>query len=97
MKLHLAAAPISLFLAACAATTPPPAVELRTVEVKVPVPTPCITAEQLNELIAREPARVSAQLTGDARHDLDIVAASALRLRAYAGELRAALKACSGS
>lgn len=89
-------ASISLFLAACAATTPPPAVEVRVVEKVVPLPVTCITAEQYRELIAREPARVNAQLNGDARHDLDLVAASAIRLRAYAGELRAALKACTG-
>ena len=89
--------PIFGFAAAgCTATTPPPAVEVRTIEVKVPVPVACLTAEQMNALIAREPARVNAQLNGDARHDLDLVAASAIRLRAYAGELRAALKACTG-
>lgn len=88
-------APISLFLASCSATTPPPAVEVRTVEVKVPVPVACISAEQYRQLIDREPAKVAAQLNGDARHDLDVISASAIRLRAYAGELRAALKACA--
>ena len=86
---------IALSLSACGATTPPPAVELKIQRVEVPVPVICLTAKQYQDLIAGEPAKVSAQLNGQAAHDLDVVAASALRLRAYVGELQAALKACS--
>src|SRR5688572_9512007 len=65
-------APALLIAAGCSATATPPAVELRTIEIRVPVPQPCLSAEQ----IPAEPPRIASQLNGDARHDLDLVAAS---------------------
>ena len=87
----------ALSLAACATTKPaPPAIELRIEKQLVPVPVPCLAPDQYKALAAREPGRIGSQLTGDAVRDLDTVAASALRLRSYAEELLAAMKACVG-
>lgn len=78
----------SAALMAC--TTAEPGIEVRTVQ--VPVPQPCLAAIE----IPNEPAQVASQLNGNAAHDLAIVAASALELRAVLKELRAALTACAG-
>lgn len=78
---------IALGLAACGPTR---GVEIRTVP--VPVPMPCLPADQ----IPPEPETVGHLLTGSAAHDLVIVAASALRLRAWGQELAAAHQACAG-
>ncbi len=80
----------ALALAGCAKTTPP-AVELRVQKVEVPVPQPCLAADR----IPAEPPRIANELTGDARHDLDLVAASALRLRAWGETMTAVLRACA--
>jgi hypothetical protein len=64
-------------------------VQVRTVH--VPVPQPCLPADQIPE----EPPRVASELTGNAALDLPIVAASALVLRAWGQEMRAALVACA--
>jgi hypothetical protein len=80
----------ALVLSACA-TTPPPAIELRTVRVEVPVPVPCIDATK----VPTKPGRIASQLTGDASHDLDLVAAHALRLSAWGDQLAAIVQACS--
>jgi len=80
-----------LLLSACGAQTPPPAVEVRTVTVKVPVPTACVDKAS----IPAEPPKVGSQLTGDARHDLDVVSASALRLRQALKETFALLGPCT--
>jgi len=67
-----------------------PGIEVRTVQ--VPVPQPCLPLDQ----IPPEPAQVGSQLNGNAAHDLSIVAASALELRAWGQEMASALKACAG-
>lgn len=85
---------IGLFcvISGCSAPkTPPPAIEVRTVETKVPVPVPCLAKAD----IPAEPEHVADRLTGDARRDLDIVSASAIRLRVWGEALHAALVACS--
>jgi hypothetical protein len=88
---------LSLYTTACAKVDRArPAVEIRTVEVLKPIPTPCLAITDWKALLAKEPARIAALLTGDARHDLDLVAASAIRLRAYTQALQAALRACAG-
>jgi hypothetical protein len=77
----------AMSLAACA-QNPPLAVEVR--EVQVPTPVACIKPEQ----IPPEPERVGPLLTGNAVADLATVAASALELRIYGGELRALIEGC---
>lgn len=80
--------PALFALAAC--TTPGPVgVEVR--EVPVPTPVACVDASA----IPAEPEHVSGKLTGQAAVDLAIVAASALELRRYSGELRALLSGCT--
>lgn len=86
--LALLACFVVLALTAC--TEQPGGIEVRTVE--VPVPQPCLPADQIPD----EPATVASQLNGVAAHDLAIVAASALELRAWGQEMAAALKACVG-
>jgi hypothetical protein len=71
----------SLALAGCKSTEP--AIEIRTVP--VPTPVPCVEPAD----VPAEPAQVGDQLTGDAVHDLGIVAPSALELRKWGRELRA--------
>jgi hypothetical protein len=75
-------------LAGCQTTQP--AVQVR--EVRVPVPQPCLPADQ----IPAEPPTVADQLTGNAAADLPIVASSALLLRAWGREMYGALAACAG-
>lgn len=79
---------LALTAGKCATTEP--GIEVRLVE--VPVPQPCLPADQ----IPAEPPQVGALLTGAAAHDLSIVAESALLLRAWGQEMAAALKACAG-
>lgn len=80
---------ISLYTSACQSTAPG-GIEVRTVE--VPVPQPCLPLSE----IPAEPETVSHLLNGMAAHDLSIVAASALELRAWGQEMAAALRACAG-
>lgn len=77
----------SVALTACK-TAGEPAVEVRTVEVALPMP--CIPADQ----IPAEPETVTDQLTGRAAEDTLTLAESALRLRAWGRELAALLRAC---
>ena len=79
----------TLALSACA-QTPPPAIEVRTVTVEVPIATSCVRAAD----IPTEPATISDKLTGNASADLNTVAASAVRLRAWGRTLVALLGAC---
>lgn len=84
---------ISLYTTACA-TIPQPAVEIRTVE--VPVPVACLSAEQLAQM--PEPPLVGDQLgrtPETAEADRDILGASALLLRAWGRELFAAHAGCA--
>lgn len=82
----------ALALAGCATDgTPPPAIQVKTVEVRVPVPVPCVDRKD----IPAEPARVANRLTGKAGHDLLIVDQSALELRTWGQTMAAQLVACS--
>ena len=80
----------ALLLAGCAGRVPPPAIAVRTVTIDRPVAISCVRADQ----IPSEPAKVGDRLTGDAGHDLPLVAASAVRLRAYSAQLAALLTGC---
>lgn len=81
----------ALLLSGCATRTQvPPAVEVRTVEVKVPVPTACVDPKS----VPGEPEKVGERLNGKAAHDLDVIAGSAIRLRQWGRELFALLKPC---
>jgi len=62
-------------------------------EVRIPVPVPCISAETRAKLDADQPAPMR-PLTGNAETDVAIIAAQALRWKAYAEEVQAALKGC---
>jgi hypothetical protein len=78
--------PIIALVSACSHAEP--GIEIR--EIPVPTPIACVKPEQ----IPAEPDKVGDQLTGEARHDLSIVAESALALRKYGGQLRALLEGC---
>lgn len=82
----------ALALSACAHTEP--AIEIR--EVPVPVPQPCLSKEQLAAL--PEPETVGHRLgrtPESAERDRDILAVSALDLRAWGKALFAAHRACA--
>ena len=81
----------SLFLLSACKTTPGP-VEVRVQRVMVPISVSCIAPGQ----IPKAPPRIGGQLNGDSQHDLNVVAASAVRLRAYGDVLLALLVACEG-
>lgn len=74
-------------LSACSHSEP--GIEVRTVE--VPVPVACLPADK----IPAEPARVGDRLTGEPAVDLAIVSSSALALRAWGQTMHAALTACA--
>jgi hypothetical protein len=83
---------LAVALSACARpAVPPPAVEVRTVTVDRPVAVPCVRKSD----IPAEPAKIGDRLTGDARRDLDLVSASALRLRAWGRQMVAVLTGCA--
>lgn len=82
---------VALLLGACAKPdVPPPAVEVRIQEVKVPVATRCVDPSS----VPSEPAKVGGRLNGQAAHDLDLTAASAILLRQWGRELRALIQPC---
>lgn len=81
---------IALNTTGCASTTPPPAVEVRVQRVEIPVAVACID----KAAIPAEPEKIAGRLTGNASQDLDLVSASALRLRSWGRELRAMLGGC---
>lgn len=81
----------AVLLAACQTTQP--AVQVR--EVEVPVPVPCLSRAQMEEDRFQEPPLVGDRLTGDEAVDLSIVSASALLLRAWGKELLAAHEGCA--
>lgn len=68
----------------------PPAIEVRTITVERPVPVPCVDGKS----VPAEPGKVGGQLNGQAAHDLDLVAASALQLRQWGRELKALIAPC---
>jgi hypothetical protein len=72
---------LPFFVVGCASTGPK--------IVRVPVPTSCAP-----ETLPAEPPKVAGNLTGNAERDIGIIAASALRLRAWGKELEAILKGC---
>lgn len=85
---------IALALASCGdhvASTPLPPTEVRTITVDRPVAVPCVAKSD----IPAAPPKVGTQLTGDAGHDLDVVSASALRLRGTLDKALALLGACT--
>lgn len=84
---------LAVMLSACAHTEP--AIEIR--EVPVPVPQPCLSKEELAAL--PEPETVGHRLgrtPETAEQDRDILAVSALDLRAWGRTLFAAHAACAG-
>ena len=87
MKATLIAA---LLLAGCAGRVPPPAIAVRTVTIDRPVAISCVKASD----IPTAPPMIGKRLTGDAARDLPVVAASAVRLRAYGAQLAALLGGC---
>lgn len=90
MKPVTAAALIAGLVTLTACQHTEPGIEVRMVE--IPVPQPCLPADQ----IPAEPPLIGDQLSGNAVEDLPIVAASALRLRAWGRVLAAAHIACAG-
>ena len=82
------AIPFALLLAGCATT--PPAIEVRTVTIDRPVAVSCIKPGD----IPAAPARIGDRLTGDLAHDAPLLAASAVRLRAYSQQLLAIIGGC---
>lgn len=77
-----------MFTAACAHG--PPAVVIKTVEVRVPVPVACVAPAAIPAM----PAPVGDRLTGDAVGDLDLVAQSAIALRVALDKALALLTGC---
>lgn len=69
---------------------PPPAVVVKTVTVTVPIPTPCVDPAQVPVM----PPKHGGEMTGVARHDLDIAVAAASELRAALDQALALLGAC---
>lgn len=80
----------ALILAGCA-HPPPPAIEVRTEIVKVPVPVACIKASDVPAV----PPRVGDNLTGNAVSDADLLAAAALRLSAALDQAMALISGCT--
>ena len=85
---HLTAILFAIALSACK-TTPGP-VEVRVQRVLTPVSVSCVKASQ----IPKAPPRIGDQLNGDSQHDLNLVAASAIRLRATLDVALSLLVAC---
>ena len=85
---HLTATLLVIALSACK-TTPGP-VEVKTVFVNVPVSVACVKPSQ----VPAPPPKIGQLLNGDSQHDLNLVAASAIRLRAYGDVLLALVTAC---
>ena len=81
----------ALALAGCAHTQDEPAVEVRIQEVKVPVPVACVDPDG----VPREPGKVGDKLNGNAAHDADILAGSAIDLRQWGRELMALIRPCT--
>lgn len=69
---------------------PLPPVVVKTVTVNVPVPIPCVKRSDVPAM----PPKIGAQLNGDAGHDLNVVSASALRLRSALDKALALLGGC---
>ena len=78
-------------LGGCATTQTEPAIEVRVQEVKVPVPVACVDKKS----IPGEPGKVGRKLNGNAAHDADILAGSAIDLRQWGRELMALIRPCT--
>lgn len=83
---------VAFALAGCA-TTQEPAIEVRTVEVLKPVPVACVDPES----VPSEPGKVGDRLNGNAAHDADLLAGSAIDLRQWGRELMALIRPCTTS
>jgi hypothetical protein len=81
----------ALALSACAGRTPPPAIEVRTEHVEVPVPVRCIKVADVPVV----PARIGNKLTGNAVEDANLLAAANLRLRSALDQALALISGCS--
>lgn len=79
---------LGLLLAGCAHKDP----EIQVREVPVISPVVCVDPAR----IPREPPRVGRRFNGDAKHDLEILAASAQALRKWGQDMRALLQMCVG-
>lgn len=80
-----------LAVSACANRDPvPPAVEIRTVTLEKPVPVACVDSKS----VPAEPEKVGGRLSGQAAHDADLLAGSAVKLRQWGRELRALITPC---
>ena len=82
---------LALALSGCGAPPPPHVAPPPIVVEKVPVATACIKKEDVPSVLPK----VGSQLTGEAPHDLDIVAASAIHLRTALTKALALLGACT--
>jgi hypothetical protein len=83
----------ALVLAGCNGRTPPPAIEVRTEIMKVPVPVACIKASDVPAM----PPRVGDKLTGNAVLDADTLAASLLRARSALDQALALISSCTAA
>lgn len=79
---------LGFLLAGCAHKEP----EVQVVEVPVISPVKCVDPTE----IPPEPPRVGQRFTGDARHDLEILAPNAQALRQWGQDMRALLEKCVG-
>ncbi len=84
--------PAILALSACAGDAPPcptPPVQIRTVTIDRPVPTPCVDLAQVPTA-----PKAGLALTGDAGRDASLLAAQDLALRKALGEALALIGGC---
>lgn len=83
---------LALFLlAGCAHRQPE--VQIHEVHVPVPMPVACVDRSK----IPPEPKRVSRRFTGDAKHDLSVLAPNAKQLREWGQQLRRMLDKCAST
>ena len=59
------------------------------------VPTHCVTPDQVTKLEQAKPPKVGDQLTGKADRDVQIIAGSNIRLRAWGEGLMGVLRGCA--
>lgn len=90
-RLILASISGTAFTLAGCAQTPPPAIEVRTERVEVPVPVACIKASDVPAV----PTQVGDKLTGNAVADADLLAAANLRLRSALDQALALISGCT--
>lgn len=82
---------ISVLLAACAQEPPKLLTEIKSLEVRVPIPTPCVSLASLPE----RPTTALPDPTADIARKAAGASAEVRALEQYAKELRAALEACA--